>query len=170
MEADSPTIVDGAVWEDEDTLDWVLRLSNAVLSLLGGTSLQVDIRVKDPQRQTRLLVIIEPRAEFELKRGVDIGVPHGIQWWELGSSLKYKVTSVAATLISISKVVPVAAVYSVNNFDIPRIQSLLKPPPQTCTGDESNIPNAPERQTESRESAHKDLHFPGSPYSHYVHR
>ena len=81
-EADSPTTMDEAVWEDKGTLDWVLRLSNAVSSLSGGTSVIVDARVKGPQPQTRLLIIIEPREKFNLKRGVDIGIPRGIQWWE----------------------------------------------------------------------------------------
>ena len=81
-EADSPTTMDEAVWEDKGTFDWVLRLSNAVSSLSGGTSVIVDARVKGPQPQTRLLVIIEPREKFNLKRGVDIGIPRGIQWWE----------------------------------------------------------------------------------------
>ena len=60
-ETDSPTAVDGAVWEDEGTLDWVLRLSDAVSALPGGTSVQVNARAKGPQPQTRLLVIVEPR-------------------------------------------------------------------------------------------------------------
>ena len=44
-----------------------------------------------------------------------------------------------------------ATVYSVNNFDTPRIQSLLKPLPQACTEDERKTRNVPERQAESRE-------------------
>ena len=135
-ETDSPTAVDRAVWEDEGTLDWVLRLSNAVSALPGGTSVQVDARVKGPQPQTRLLIIVEPREKFNLKRGVDIGIPRGIQWWEPGNPLKCKVSNVATRPISISKGVPVATVYIVNNFDTPQIQSLLKPLPQTCTNDE----------------------------------
>ena len=71
-ETDSSTPADEAVWEDEGTLDWVLRLSNTVSALPGGTSVQVDARVKGPQPQTRLLVIVEPREKFNLKRGVDI--------------------------------------------------------------------------------------------------
>ena len=76
-EADSPTIADGAVWKNEGTPDWVLRLSDAVSSLPGGTSVQVDARVKGPQPQTRLLVIMEPREKFNLKRGVVIGILRG---------------------------------------------------------------------------------------------
>ena len=51
-EADNTTVMDGAVWEDEGTLDWVLRLSNDVSLLPGGTGVQVDARVKRPQPQT----------------------------------------------------------------------------------------------------------------------
>ena len=115
--------------------------------------MQADARVTGPQPQTRLLVIIEPREEFNLKRGVDIRIPRGGQWWELGNPLKCKVTNVATRPITISKGVPVVTVYSVNNFDTPWIQSFLKPLPQTCTGSERKILNASERQVESREVA-----------------
>ena len=54
--------------------------------------------------------------------------------------------------ISLSKEVPVATVYSVNNFDTPRIQSLLNPEPlpHTCTDDEKKTIHGPEKPTESR--------------------
>ena len=152
-DTDNPTAAGEAVWEDEGTLDWVLRLTEAVSALPGGTSVQVDARVKGPQPQTRLLVIVEPRERFNLKRGVDIGVPRGIQWWEPGNPLKCKVTNVATRPISISKGVPVAIVYSVNNFDTPRIQSLLKPIPlpQICTEDKKETARGPEKSAESLE-------------------
>ena len=44
-----------------------------------------------------------------------------------------------------------AIVYSVNNFDTPRIQSLLKSPPETRTEDEGRTPHVSERQADSRE-------------------
>ena len=44
-----------------------------------------------------------------------------------------------------------ATVYSVNNFDTPRIQSLLKSLPQTCTEDERRTLHVSERQADSRE-------------------
>ena len=152
-ETDSSTAADEAVWEDGGTLDWVLRLSDAVSALLGGTSVQVDARVKSPQPQTRLLVIVEPRENFNLKRGVDTGVPRGIQWWEPGNPLKCKVTNVATRPTFISKGVLLAIVYSVNNFDTPRIQSLLKPKPLPQTGidDERKIIHGPERPAEWHE-------------------
>ena len=152
-ETDSLTAANKAVWEDEGTLDWVSCLSDAVSALPGGTSVQMDARVKGPQPQTWLLVIVEPREKFNLKRGVDIGVPRGMQWWELGNPLMCKVTNVATRPISISKGVTVATVYSVNNFDTPRTQSLLKPKPlpKTCTVDERNTIHGPERPAESHE-------------------
>ena len=55
-----------------------------------------------------------------------------------------------------SKVVAVATVYSVNSFGIPWIQSLLKPLPQSCTGDESAILSAQETQTDSTKSPQQD--------------
>ena len=95
-ETDSSTAADEAVREDEGTLDWVLRLCDTVSALPGGTSVQVDAQVKGPQPQTRLLVIVKPCEKFNLKWGVDIGVPRGIQWWDPGNPLKCKVTNVAS--------------------------------------------------------------------------
>ena len=122
-------------------------------ALPGGTSAQVDARVKGPQPQTRLLVIVEPREKFNLKRRVEAGIPRRIQWWEPGNPLKCKVTNMATRPISISKGVPVATVYSVNNFDTPRIQSLLKSLPRTRTEDEGRTPHVSGRQADSREPA-----------------
>ena len=51
--------------------------------------------------------------------------------------------------ISIPKGVPVATVYSVNNFDTPRIQSLLKSLPQTCIEDEGRTLHVSVRQADS---------------------
>ena len=46
-----------------------------------------------------------------------------------------------------------ATVYSVNNFDAPRIKSLLKSLPQTCTEDEGRTPHVSGKQADSREPA-----------------
>ena len=62
----------------------------------------------------------------------------------------------AITRISVSKGVPVTTVYSVNNFDIPRVQSLLKVLPQYYAGDERITLNVPERQVDSRGSTQQD--------------
>ena len=57
----------------------------------------------------------------------------------------------ATTTISISKGVSVDTVLSVNNFDIPRIQSLLKPFPQPYARGEKIALTIPEQQADSRE-------------------
>ena len=62
----------------------------------------------------------------------------------------------ATTPISISKGVPVATVYSANNLDTPRIQSLLKLLPQSYAVDERITLNVPERPTETRDSAQQN--------------
>ena len=62
----------------------------------------------------------------------------------------------ATTRISVSKGAPVTTVYSVNNFDIPRVQSLLKALPQSYAGDERVTLNVPERQVDSRGSTQQD--------------
>ena len=58
--------------------------------------------------------------------------------------------------MSTSKRVSIATVYSVNNFDTPRIQSILKPLPQSYAGDERTTLNVSERQAESRELAQQN--------------
>ena len=77
-------------------------------------------------------------------------------WWELGDPLICKVANVVTTPISMSKGIPLATVYSVNSFGIPRIQSLLKPFPQSHAEDERITLNILERQTNSRESTQQD--------------
>ena len=62
----------------------------------------------------------------------------------------------ATIRISVSKGVPVTTVYSVNIFDIPRIQSLLKALLQSYAGDERITLNVPERQVDSRGSTQQD--------------
>ena len=72
---------------------------NDVASLPDKTSVQVDARVKGLQPQSRLHGILEPRETFNIERGVDIGVPRGIQWWESRNPFKCKITNIATTPI-----------------------------------------------------------------------
>ena len=57
---------------------------------------------------------------------------------------------------SLSKGVPVATVYSLDSFDLPRIQSLLKPLSQSYARDDRTTLNVPERQASSHESTRQD--------------
>ena len=67
-----------SVWEDEGTLHWKLRIAKDVEGH-GDTSLQVDAFVKGPQPQVQQLVVVESTKRYDLKVGVDLGVPRGAQ-------------------------------------------------------------------------------------------
>ena len=56
----------------------------------------------------------------------ELSIRQTMKWWEPGNPLKSKVANVATAPTSISKEVSVPTVYSVGNFNIPRIESLLK--------------------------------------------
>ena len=75
-----------SVWEDEGTLHWKLRIAKDV-EVPGGASIQVDAFVKGPQPQVQQLVVVEPTNRYDLKLGVDLGVPRGAQWWFPGVPL-----------------------------------------------------------------------------------
>lgn len=70
-----------SVWEDEGKLHWKLCLAKDV-EVPGGTNIQVNAFVQDPQPQVRqlVLIVVEPAIRYDLKLGVDLGVPRGAQW------------------------------------------------------------------------------------------
>ena len=82
-----------SVWEDEGTLHWKLRIAKDV-EVPGGTSIQVDAFVKGPQPQVQQLVVVEPTNRYDLKLGVDLGVPRGAQWWFPGIPHQCKLSNV----------------------------------------------------------------------------
>ena len=105
----------------------------------------------------RICLLLSNRARSSIKKQrADIAVPHGTKWWEPRNQLKCKVTKVATTPISTSKKVSAATVYSVNNFEIARIQSLLKFLPQSHTGDETSTMGVPEGEGDSIKSPQQD--------------
>ena len=69
--------------------------------------------------------MVEPLEKIDLAQGLDIGVPQAVQFWYPCTRLACKVTNVDTSNHFISKGTPVATTYIVNNFDLPRIQSLL---------------------------------------------
>ena len=138
-----------SVWEDEATLDWPLHLAEDV-ELPGGTSIQVLAKVRGPRPQKRVLLVVEPNAKYDLRSGVDIGIPRGVQFWEPKQPLRCKVTNVGVSTCSINKGTKVAIVFSMNNFDLPRLQSLLESqgsskdsPPETVEKDQTSVAEQP---------------------------
>ena len=136
-ETDSPTIADGAVREDEGTLDWVLRLSNAVHHSLAERVCKWMLESKPPNRRRGYSLssnhAINSIANGELISESPVGYSGGSRATRSNASHK---CGHQTDLHHQGSTVSVATVYSVNNFDAPQIQSLLKSLPQTCTGDE----------------------------------
>ena len=116
----------------------------------GGTSIQVLAKVKGPQPQNRMLLVVEPSPRYDLRSGVDIGVPRGVQFWEPKRPLRCMVTNAGVSTCSITKGTKVAIVFSMNNFDLPRLQSLLESqgsskdsPPKTDEKDQASVAEQP---------------------------
>ena len=65
---DQETKKNEAVWEDDATLEWILRLDQEVV-LPGGTSVLVDAKTQGPLPQSKLLIIVEPLEKLDLKIG-----------------------------------------------------------------------------------------------------
>ena len=106
--------------------------------------LQVDARVKGPQPQSRFIVIIEPRES-------SISNEEWISEFPAGYKCGHH-TDIHLQRSSCSHCVPTR--YSVNKF--PRIQSLLKPLPQSYAGDKRITLIIPKRQADSRKSAQQN--------------
>ena len=123
-EDDQETKKNEAVLEDDATLEWILRLDQAVV-LPGGTSVDVDARTQGPLPQSKLLIIVEPLEKFDPKRGVDVGIPRGVQYWDPRNPIQCKVTNISHSPCTQPKGIKVATGYSVNNYDLPRIRSLI---------------------------------------------
>ena len=77
---DRETEKNEAMWKHDANLEWILRLDQDV-NLPGGTSVQVDVKTRGPQPQPKLLIIVEPLGKFDLKRGVEVGITRGVQYW-----------------------------------------------------------------------------------------
>ena len=89
--------------------------------------MQVNAHVKGPEPQTRLLVVIKSLKCFDSNKGVDIGVPREVQFGYADTPLACNVTNVERSDRLLPKGTPVATTYSVNNYGLLRIQSLLAP-------------------------------------------
>ena len=93
----------------------------------GGTSIQVDAFVKGPQPQVQQLVVVEPTNRYDLKLGVDLGVPRGAQWWFPGIPLQCKLSNVTQDNAKIQGGLVITTVYAVDNCDRERMKSLMNP-------------------------------------------
>ena len=82
------------------TLHWKLRIAKHA-EVQGGTSIQVDAFVKGLQPQVQQLVVVEPTKSYDLKLGVDLGVPRGAQLWFPGMPLQCMLSNVTQENVKI---------------------------------------------------------------------
>ena len=57
----------------------------------GFVSVQVDAYAKGAQLQDRQLVVLEPKASYDMETGAELGSASGAQWWYPGTPLQYNV-------------------------------------------------------------------------------
>ena len=53
----------------------------------GFVSVQVDAYAKGAQPQDRQLVMVEPKASYDMETGAELGIARGAQWWYPGTPL-----------------------------------------------------------------------------------
>ena len=117
-------------------------------SLPGGMSVQMDAQVKGPQPQSRLLVIIEPREKFNLKREVDIGSSAAYSGgnWTTRSSARSRMSPPYGSPSLRESLKQLLTFH----------ESSLSLSPQVYAGDERITLNIPERQADSSKSTKQD--------------
>ena len=82
----------------------------------------MDTFVKGHQPQVQQLVVVEITNRYDLELGVDLAVPRGVQWWFPGVPLQCKLSNVTQGNM---KILVIATVYAVNNYDRERMKSLM---------------------------------------------
>ena len=75
-----------AVWKDDGTLQWETRPARQTV-VPGFVSVQVDAYAKGAQPQDRQLVMVEPKASYDMETGAELGIARGAQWWYPGTPL-----------------------------------------------------------------------------------
>ena len=71
--------------------------------------------------------MVEPTKRYDLKLGVDLGVPRGTQWWLPGILLQRKLSNVTQDNVKIQGGLVIATVYAVESYDRERMKSLMNP-------------------------------------------
>ena len=93
----------------------------------GGTHMYVETFTMGTRLQTRQIVVFKTRDRYDLRRKVDVGIPRGVQWWDLGTTLhQCKVVDLEPSLLSLPKGTHVATTFALNNFYIARMRFLQR--------------------------------------------
>ena len=115
-----------AAWEDDGTLQWELRPARHTV-VPGFVSVQVDAYAKGAQPQDRQLVVVEPKALYDMEAGAELGIARGAQWWYPGTPLQCKVVNRSKVPLTLIQGGVVARIYAVNTSDKERMRMLLDP-------------------------------------------
>ena len=71
--------------------------------------------------------MVEPANHYDLKLGVDLGVPRGAQWWFPGIPFQWKLSNVTQDNVKIQGGLILATVNADNKYDRERMKSLMNP-------------------------------------------
>ena len=128
---------DCVVWEDDSTLQWAVRVVydtkiKGPMPLPGFTSIIVKCFAAGlmPQnRQQRVLTL--STEKYDMDRGALVGVARGVQWWDPGIPVQYKIVNRGNLFAKIVRGHPVAPMIAVNTRDTERFNSLFYSSPST---------------------------------------
>ena len=90
-------------------------------------NVQVDAYGKGVQPQDKQLVVVEPKASYDMETGAELGIARGAQWWHPGTPLQCKVVNRSKVPLALKQGGAVARIYAVNTRDQERIRMLLDP-------------------------------------------
>ena len=110
-------------------------------------SVQVDAYGKGVQPQDKQLVVVEPKASYDMETGAELGIARGAQWWHPGTPLQCKMVNRSKVPLALKQGGAVARIYAVNTRDKERMRTLLDPVAQaggTSEMKEQSVLVAPE--------------------------
>ena len=111
--------------------------------------MQEDAYAKEVQPQDRQLVVVEPRASYDMQTGTELGTARGAQWWHTATLLQCKVVNRSEVPLALKQGGVVARIYAVNMRDQKRMRMLLDPVGQadgTSEMKEQSVLVAPEER------------------------
>ena len=115
-----------AAREDDGTLQWKLQPARKTV-VPGFVSVQVDAYAKGAQPQDRPLLVVEPKASYDMKTGAELGIACGTQWWYPGTPLQCKVVNCSKVPLALKQGGVVARIYAVNTSDKECMRMLRDP-------------------------------------------
>lgn len=118
-------------WEDTSSLEWDLRPVEQGVSVGGFTSVAVEAAPVGPMPQDRQLVMVVPKASFDLGTSVTVGIARAVMWWTPGMPVYCKLVNTSKVDAVLSGSPVVARLVALNVRDNTRFGSLFDTSPST---------------------------------------